>query len=100
MSLVPILEDPAATVKTAAYTQHPRPAYYKGKPVAMGCSVRTADSRYTEWRDFETGEVVAKELYDHRVDPQETKNVATEAARRDEVRTLAKKLAEVFPQKK
>lgn len=100
VSLVPILEDPAAAVKTAAYTQHPRPAYYKGKPEAMGCSVRTADCRYTEWRDFETGEVVAKELYDHRVDPLETKNVAAEAERRDEVGVLAEKLAEIFPQKK
>lgn len=39
VSLRPTLEDTAVAVKPAAYTQHPRPAYYKGKPDAMGCSV-------------------------------------------------------------
>jgi iduronate 2-sulfatase len=30
--------------------------------------------RYTEWRDWKTGAVTARELYDHATDPQETKN--------------------------
>jgi iduronate 2-sulfatase len=47
-SLVRVIDDPQATVKPAAYTQHPRPAYYKGEPDAMGVSVRTARFRYTE----------------------------------------------------
>ena len=98
-SLVPLLKDPKATVKQAAYTQHPRPAYYKGKPKAMGCSVRTAGRRYTEWRDFETGDVLAAELYDHDSDPRETKNVAGAADRADEVNKLAAELGRVFPRK-
>ncbi|MBC8355589.1 MAG: sulfatase [Planctomycetes bacterium] len=76
VSLRPVLNDSADTVKPAAYTQHPRPAYYKGKPDVMGCSVRTARYRFTEWRDFMTGKVVAKELYDHESDPGESRNVA------------------------
>ena len=99
VSLLSMLEDPTATVKTAAYTQHPRPAYYKGIPEAMGCSSRTANRRYTEWRDYKTGKVVARELYDHQCDPRETKNLAGEEGRRNEMETLAEKLAEVFPQK-
>jgi len=41
----------------------------------MGRSVRTARYRYTEWRDFKTGQLVASELYDHDADPLETVNV-------------------------
>jgi iduronate 2-sulfatase len=74
-SLAPVLNDPRKSVKSAACTQHPRPAYYKGQPETMGVSARTDRYRYTEWRDFKTGEVVACELYDHRQDPRETRNV-------------------------
>ncbi len=77
-SLTPILADPATSVKTAAYTQHPRPAYFdrteKGVPDAMGYSVRTKRVRYTEWRDWKTGELLVAELYDAQHDPGETVN--------------------------
>ncbi len=71
---------PDSRVKEAAYTQHPRPAYFTGAPDVMGRSVRTNRYRYTEWRNFTTGEVVASELYDHQKDPLETVNVAGAAA--------------------
>lgn len=78
-SLQPLVDDPQAKFKSAAFTQHPRPAYYdrtpSKTPTAMGYSVRTADVRYTEWRDWQTGKVLARELYDHRRDPQELNNV-------------------------
>ena len=51
----------------------------------MGRSVRTARYRYTEWRDFKTGELVASELYDHKHDPLETVNVAADAANADAI---------------
>lgn len=77
-SLRTVLENPRATVKSAALTQHPRPAYYDrtpaGVPDAMGYSVRTDKVRYTEWRDWKTGNVIARELYDHRSDPAELTN--------------------------
>ena len=41
----------------------------------MGCSVRTASVRYTEWRDWKTGESIARELYDAASDPNEMHNV-------------------------
>ncbi|QDV22394.1 sulfatase [Aureliella helgolandensis] len=75
-SLKPILENPQATVRSAAFTQHPRPAYYDEQPEVMGRSVRTARYRYTEWRDFTSGDLMATELYDHETDPLETINVA------------------------
>jgi iduronate 2-sulfatase len=79
-SLAPVLASPRAIVKSAAFTQHPRPAYYdrteKGVPDAMGYSVRTPHVRYTEWRDWETGKVVGRELYEHARDPHELENTA------------------------
>lgn len=77
-SLLPVVRDPAARVKSAAFTQFPRPAYYdrtpSKQPVAMGCSVRTPAVRYTEWREVASGKVVGRELYDARQDPAETRN--------------------------
>jgi iduronate 2-sulfatase len=77
-SLVPVLRDPAKSVKPAAFTQHPRPAYFDREPAkvpqAMGCSVRTARVRYTEWRDWKTGQAIARELYEDADEPAETRN--------------------------
>lgn len=83
-SLVPLLEDPRATLKEAAYTQHPRPAYAdrtkRGRPEVMGFSVRTPTLRYTEWRDYDSGKVTARELYDHTREEAELDNtIATPA---------------------
>jgi iduronate 2-sulfatase len=78
-SLVPVLKDPANSVKAVAFTQHPRPAYYDrtpaGVPEAMGYSVRTAAGRYTEWREWKTGKLLAAEYYDHAGDPNELTNL-------------------------
>lgn len=77
-SLVPVLNDVTKSVKSAAFTQHPRPAYFDreptGEPAAMGVSVRTARVRYTEWRDWKTKNVVARELYETQHDPAELSN--------------------------
>jgi iduronate 2-sulfatase len=40
----------------------------------MGVSVRTARVRYTEWREWKTGHVLARELYDALNDPHEMRN--------------------------
>lgn len=75
-SLVPILEDGDVKLSNVAFTQHPRPMYYRGKPEAMGYSVRTDRWRYTEWVDFKSRQIVGRELYDHYYDSEETKNLA------------------------
>jgi iduronate 2-sulfatase len=95
-SLAPVLADPAAaTVKPAAFTQHPRPAYYDREPDkqprAMGVSVRTARVRYTEWRDWKTGATIARELYEDNDEPAETRSLVGEprlAAAQAEAETL------------
>jgi iduronate 2-sulfatase len=100
-SLVPVLRDPEAAVHRGAFTQHPRPAYFdrepSASPQAMGCSVRTPLVRYTEWRDWKTGEPVARELYDASADPKEMRNAIGDprlAAAQQEAAAL---LRERFP---
>jgi iduronate 2-sulfatase len=100
-SLVPLLVDPQAEVKPAALTQHPRPAHIdrspEGMPKAMGYSVRTPTHRYTEWRDWKTGATVARELYDHAADADETTNVAGRADQQDVVARHAALLEQFHP---
>jgi len=92
-SLVPILEDPTRQVKKVAITQTPRPNYPRGKlPEIMGYSMRAERFRYIEWRNFETGTVEARELYDHRHDPQETVNLAGNPDYKDATSELARQL--------
>lgn len=98
MSLMPVVRGEATSVKPAAFTQHPRPAYFdrepSGQPTAMGCSVNTGTVRYTEWRDWKTGETIATELYDHTTDPAELQNAVDDekhaAARREAAALLRK----------
>lgn len=63
----------------------------------MGCSVRTDRYRYTEWRDWRTGKVLAKELYDHKTDPQETNNVIATAPVLNERKKAIALLRKQFP---
>ncbi|HUR54905.1 MAG TPA: sulfatase, partial [Gemmataceae bacterium] len=84
VSLAPVLADPSMRVKDAAFTQHPRPAYFdrtpSGVPDAMGYSARTAAGRYTEWREWKTGKVLGVEFYDHARDPHELTNRVNEVS--------------------
>lgn len=79
VSLVPTLIQPERLTKTVAFTQHPRPAYYDREPdkqpKAMGVSVRTAKVRYTEWRDWKSGAVIARELYENADEPHELRGL-------------------------
>lgn len=91
-SLTPLLDDPAAVWPHAAITQHPRPAYYKDKPDAMGYSLRTDRFRYTEWRDGSTGDIITRELYDHDTDPSESINRSVDAGVRVTIDRLESQL--------
>lgn len=63
-SLKPILVDPSASIKDAAFTLVVR------NPKLHGQSVRTSRWRFTLWSDGQA------ELYDHDNDPEENHNVA------------------------
>ncbi|RJP30161.1 MAG: iduronate sulfatase [Candidatus Omnitrophota bacterium] len=79
-SLKPVMEDPLREVKKAAFSQYPR-----GK--IMGYSIRTDRYRYTEWQN-QDGFAITKELYDHRVDPNENVNMAFRAEKQKSVNEL------------
>lgn len=68
-SLVPLLEDADRDWKQGAMSQYPRGD-------VMGYTIRTDDYRYTEWQDRKSGEVKARELYDHRAEHIEAVNIA------------------------
>jgi choline-sulfatase len=77
-SYAPLLDNPDAEWKTAAFSQFLR----EGKWVApdgveyMGYAVRTDRYRYVEWVRWDNKELAARELYDHESDPHENANVA------------------------
>jgi iduronate 2-sulfatase len=55
----------------------------------MGYAVRTERYRYVEWREWETKDIVARELYDHTVDPRESRNIANQPAHDETMMRLA-----------
>jgi len=69
ISFVPLLEAPERPWKTAAFSQVTR--WDRG----MGYTMRTDTHRYSRWQNTE-GEIVGREIYDHRSDPQENVNLA------------------------
>ena len=80
-SFLPLMSDPNANWKTAAFSQFPR----RGTDV-MGYSIRTDRYRYTEWASFRGTPVYIPdwnilsgvELYDHQDDPEENVNLASD----------------------
>jgi arylsulfatase A-like enzyme len=80
-SLVPLLEKPHRPWKKGAFSQYPRRD-------VMGYTVRTERFRYTEWKDRTSGEVKARELYDHQSDMQENVNVAGRGEYAEEITQL------------
>ncbi len=94
-SLVSILKDPHTKVHDTAMSQYYR--NFEGRQY-MGYSMRTNDYRFIEWRDFETGEVTDRELYDHRTSDIESENIVASASA-DLVDQLTKQLAQSHPRK-
>ncbi len=82
-SLRPLLADPSgAKWDKPAVTQ----VWHNKK--AWGYSIRTDHWRYTEWLEGNAG----RELYDHRNDPEEIHNLASDPDQSETVQRLAKRL--------
>ena len=78
VSLASVLKDPSATPRKSALTQY-----------ASGYSIRTPRYRYTEWgKDGSDG----AELYDHKSDANEMKNLANRPEQAETVKRLSKLL--------
>jgi iduronate 2-sulfatase len=66
----------------------------------MGYSIRTANWRYTEWRNWQTGAIEARELYDHTSDQPELDNVIANPPDKAALKEAEKLLHAQFPLKK
>ena len=86
MSLKPMLADPAAPGKPAAFTQVQR------KDVT-GRAVRTDRWRYIEWDNGAAG----LELYDHEADPREHTNLAKDPKHAETITSLKRMLDQTLP---
>jgi iduronate 2-sulfatase len=75
-SLVPVLNNPEITWKKAAFTQWPKVSRKDPEKVITAYSIKTDRYRYIEWTRNKTGKILAKELYDHKIDPEENNNIA------------------------
>ena len=91
-SMVPLLDDPNQNWKKAAFTQFPRPTYYKKNFDVMGYSIRTKQFRYIEWIDVKNKQPIAIELYDHQADPYELTNLAQKKQQQPIVREFGQRL--------
>ena len=95
ISFMPLLARPDRPWKSAAFTQYPRATQghrHRGHGDVMGYALRSEWYRYVEWRRWKNGEVLARELYDHRVDPGEMRNLASSPEQLKHVKQLAAKL--------
>lgn len=87
-SLLPLLKDSQAPWTDLAYSQYPR---HGG---VVGYSVKSPYARYTEWRSKKTNAIIAREYYDHQIDPNENLNRVGEADYASEIDSLSKAIAE------
>jgi arylsulfatase A-like enzyme len=70
-SLTGTLRDPPKVNQSHAVSQ-----YSRFNDQYMGYALRTSRYRFVRWVQSKDGQVVARELYDHDTDPQETKNLS------------------------
>lgn len=98
-SMVPVIQHPEESFKEAVYSQFLREGIWLAPDGIeyMGNSIRTNRYRYTEWINWETGTLVASELYDHNSDPEENKNIAMEINNKELITDLANQLHLVLP---
>ncbi len=77
LSFKPLMENPDLPWKKAATSIWVENKYrYDPETQIIGYAIKTDRYRYIEWRHTKSGEIRARELYDHEVDPDENKNVA------------------------
>ncbi|MFV1883246.1 MAG: sulfatase-like hydrolase/transferase [Balneola sp.] len=94
-SVKPLLSNPDRTWKSAVYSQYPRGV----NATKEGFSIRTDQYRYTEWLTNATGEILARELYDYEVDPDETRNLIDDEEYANIISELAIQLHEGWKSK-
>ena len=90
LSMVPVLKNTEKRIRDHAYHAFPRGRY-------SARAIRTDRYRIVEWKNWDDATDVMYELYDYKVDPLETKNVAAEQPK---VLTDMKKILASHPEAK
>lgn len=75
-SFAPLVEDPGKKWKEGALSYWPASNRTDPEKVVMGYTVQTDRYRYTEWIRISTGELLARDLFDHQNDPDENSSIA------------------------
>jgi len=105
VSLKPVLENPAVTVKPVAISQYPKTAGLNKKDGAkgtakrdvMGYSIRDDRWRLTLWRSLADNKIVDTELYDEVNAPTEPENLASKPENKEVIERLSKFLPPPIP---
>ena len=97
VSLKPVLENPAVTVKPVAISQYPKTARAAGESKAggqrvMGYSIRDERWRLTLWRSLADNSIVDTELYDEVNAPTEPENLAGKPEHKEVIARLSQYL--------
>ena len=91
-SLVEVLKSPSSKAGGTACSQYLR---FRGK--YMGRALRTDRYRFVQWVEAKTGKVIERELYDHRSDPAEMRNLAADRRYQPQVELLTREIKKSFP---
>ncbi len=92
VSFAPLMDDPLRPWKKGAITVWPM---YQDDPegLVMGYCIQTDRYRYTEWIRERSGELLARDLFDHKMDPAENVNISADPENADLIRQLSGLLA-------
>lgn len=90
-SFVSLIEDPNKNWKKGAISYWP---IGRGDPdkVVMGFTIKTDRYRYTEWIKTSTGELMARDLFDHQTDPDENVSIANNPENEELMKALSQLL--------
>ncbi len=91
-SLVPVMKEPKGVFKKAAFTQWPKKNRENPEKVITAYSIVTDRYRYIEWTHNSSAKILARELYDHQVDPDENENLAENLNSKETVEKMSKLL--------
>lgn len=92
-SLVPAMEQPDLIYKKAAFSQWPKVSRSNPEKVITGYTIKYKTYSYTEWTRNKSGQILARELYDHKTDPAENENIAGYPENKEIVKELSELLA-------
>ena len=79
-SFVPLVHNPGLKWKEGALSYWPSVGRTDPDKLIMGYTIQTKRYRYTEWIKESSGELLARDLFDHQADPDENASIAQNPA--------------------